>query len=193
VIQRRIHDRAPFDAESIHAALSLKMMDEQHPQDHPSDLPYILYGKYQVVRGDLTWTPPAGFVQNWDRGTFWLIVIDKRTRLKPPQVQAKSATGTRIAHGSLYQLNLLADKWPWLAGAGDVKTGDNTVLSVATTASIPPAAAQVTFIAAFPRLEPDDPEIRFIASAPVELSDLLVALVFIGPDDQLYWAARLYG
>jgi hypothetical protein len=77
--------------------------------------------------------------------------------------------------------------------AGDVRVDADAWRSAGITASIPPAAAQVTFIAAFPRLEHDDPEIRFIASAPVELSDLLVALVFIGPDDQLYWAARLYG
>ena len=30
-------------------------------------------------------------------------------------------------------------------------------------------------------------------AAPVALSDLLVGLVYIGPDRQVFWAQRLYG
>ncbi|ADL48503.1 hypothetical protein Micau_4995 [Micromonospora aurantiaca ATCC 27029] len=32
-----------------------------------------------------------------------------------------------------------------------------------------------------------------MATAPVQMSDLLLALVYMGPDGQVYWAQRLQG
>ncbi|MEU8313756.1 hypothetical protein [Micromonospora sp. NPDC048887] len=38
-----------------------------------------------------------------------------------------------------------------------------------------------------------DQRVHPIATAPVSLPDLLLALVYMGPDGQVYWARRLQG
>ncbi len=53
-------------------------------------------------------------------------------------------------------------------------------------------ASPVTFVALFPYVEEPDPE-TLMATAPVQMSDLLLALVYMGPDGQVYWAQRLQG
>lgn len=50
----------------------------------------------------------------------------------------------------------------------------------------------MTFVALFPHLEGHRREFP-IATAPVTLPDLLLALVYLGPDDQVFWAQRLQG
>ncbi|MFU8852810.1 hypothetical protein ACNAW0_17755 [Micromonospora sp. SL1-18] len=53
-------------------------------------------------------------------------------------------------------------------------------------------ASPLTFVALFPYLEEPDWELM-VATAPVAMSDLLLALVYMGPDEQVYWAQRLQG
>ncbi|MEE3918298.1 hypothetical protein V2I01_05775 [Micromonospora sp. BRA006-A] len=53
-------------------------------------------------------------------------------------------------------------------------------------------ASPVTFVALFPYAEKPDPETS-TATAPVQMSDLLLALVYMGSDGQAYWAQRLQG
>jgi hypothetical protein len=51
----------------------------------------------------------------------------------------------------------------------------------------------IRFVAVFPASDPEDPDADLHASAPIDVSDLLVGLVFVGNDDQVYWAQQLYG
>ncbi|MFC7758962.1 hypothetical protein ACFQY4_13935 [Catellatospora bangladeshensis] len=56
-----------------------------------------------------------------------------------------------------------------------------------------PAGGPITFVATFPAQRRETPQPPTYATAPVNRDDLLVALVFIGPDRQVYWAQRLFG
>jgi hypothetical protein len=51
----------------------------------------------------------------------------------------------------------------------------------------------VTFVAVFPNADPRDENSGLYATAPVDVSRLLVGLVLAGDDDQIYWAQRLHG
>jgi hypothetical protein len=93
--------------------------------------------------------------------------------------------------GSDGVLNRVAEEYSWLRGAGDIRVSRNNWRSGGDTLATAPAAGSVKFLAHFPRIEGE--ERRFLASAPIAQSDILIALVFIGSDRQVYWAARLYG
>ena len=88
--------------------------------------------------------------------------------------------------------NRIPDRYPWLRGAGDIRVSEHEWLSVGSRLGIPDAGASpLTFVALFPHR--DRTERTPIATAPVALPDLLLAIVHMGPDGQVYWAQRLHG
>jgi hypothetical protein len=98
-----------------------------------------------------------------------------------------------VAIGSHGDLRKAADRHPWLRGiAGHEVDGGwqngGSSLSVAAADATP-----LTFVALFPAGERlHQPEQAF-ATAPIAISDLMVALISMGPDGQFYWAHRLLG
>jgi hypothetical protein len=56
-----------------------------------------------------------------------------------------------------------------------------------------PKASPVGFVALFPAADDATTPFPYFATAPVSPSNLMMALVFIGPDRQIYWAHRLLG
>lgn len=59
----------------------------------------------------------------------------------------------------------------------------------AITASID--ATPVTFVIVLHPTRPDTPPEQAVANAPAAVSDLLIALINVGPDGLVYWAQRL--
>jgi hypothetical protein len=54
-------------------------------------------------------------------------------------------------------------------------------------------ASPLTFVANFPPNQDQPLPRTAITTAPVGVPDLLLAMVCIGSDDQIYWAHRLQG
>jgi hypothetical protein len=190
------HNRPPFeiaDIQPVAVVEPLEVSAENRIHYLQQGGPELVGGEgHMMLRGKVSWKVPAGASPDWhEDGWFEIIVLDKRSNLKPPTITAISASGLDVASGGDGVLNRVAERYSWLRGAGDIKLDDNNWRSGGDALSTSPAAGSVTFLAQFPQV-PDE-ERQFLASAPIAQSDILVALVFIGPDRQVYWAARLYG
>ncbi|MCZ7437698.1 hypothetical protein O7598_14925 [Micromonospora sp. WMMC241] len=185
------HQRPPYGPEALHLRSSLEFVtyDEAQAALGSAYQAPVASGGDQLVLGRVSWqTPPAPL----DGGYFALFLIDKRTDLKPP-VFAVSAPQESVGMGSAGVENRIPDRYPWLRGAGDVRVGEHDWRNGGSRLAIGDArASPVTFVALFPRLGRQRQEFP-IATAPVTLPDLLLALVYLGPDDQIYWAQRLQG
>ncbi|WP_144118421.1 hypothetical protein [Catellatospora sichuanensis] len=145
-----------------------------------------------MLRGEVTWKVLPGLSSDWDEdGWFEIVILDKRSELKPSYVVGTSASGLDVSPGGAGVLVRVAEKYSWLRGAGGTKVGENTWRSNGYTLATAPAAGSVKFLAHFPQIKAE--ERRSVASAPIAQSDIVIALVFIGSDRQVYWAARLYG
>ena len=175
------HDRTPFSAESIHPVLRIRFLDPQ--EAYPFAIPDARGSLYRTVRGDLSWQPPAGF-DGWKRGHFAIFVIAARSDLPAPQLWA-ATPGTSALQSDPARV---LDRLP---GSGPLDL--SAVYRNAATVGVSPSAAKVTFVAGFRTFEQDDWQRRVLADAPVELTDLVVELAFIGPDGRAYWTRRLHG
>ncbi|WP_091057605.1 hypothetical protein [Micromonospora humi] len=185
------HQHPPYGPEALHLRSSLEFVtyDEAQAALGSAYQAPVASGGDQLVLGRVSWqTPPVPM----DAGYFALFLIDKRTDLKPP-VFAVSAPQESISTGSAGVENGISDRYPWLRGAGDVQVGEHEWRNGGSRLAIGDAGASpVTFVALFPRLESNRQEFP-IATAPVTLPDLLLALAYLGPDHQVYWARRLQG
>ncbi|GAA1626340.1 hypothetical protein [Catellatospora bangladeshensis] len=197
VVVRWWHERPPFTPDVINASVTVDMLgvgtDGMEGERSYDGVSYLPSPGDAFVGGHLRWTPPPGAATDWEDGWFVLLVIDKRVDLKPPMVIGRSDSSVRVVQGSDGVLNEVAEKYPWLRGAGDVRTGEDTWLGSTTTVMTSPAGGPITFVATFPAQRRETPQPPTYATAPVNRDDLLVALVFIGPDRQVYWAQRLFG
>lgn len=189
------HERPPYGPEALEFAATA----EQLPPGERSDsdyhgVKYHLGEGWAAVGGRITWRPPAGSSADWDEdGWFMIFVVDKRVDLMPPQAWGVSPSGHRVVSGGDGVQNRIAEKYAWLRGAGNIKVGDDTWRDGGTTLSTTPAAGGFDFVAMFPPIPDGDPERRFLAAAPITLSDIMIAVAFVGPDRQVYWAERVFG
>uniref|UniRef100_UPI0019084FCC hypothetical protein n=1 Tax=Micromonospora coerulea TaxID=47856 RepID=UPI0019084FCC len=147
-------------------------------------------GRDQLVLGRVSWrTPPKPL----DGGYFAIFLIEKRTNRKAGSFSASSPRQEAIGAGSAGVENKIPERYPWLKGAGDVKEG-NTWWSYGSRLAVSDGdASPLTFVAPFPYLEGPQRAAARAATAPVAMSDLLLALVYMGSDGQVYWAQRLQG
>lgn len=197
VVVRWWHERPPFGPDVINASVTVDMLgvgtDGMERERSYDGVSYLPSPGHAFVGGHLRWTPPPGARTDWADGWFVFLVIDKRVDLKPTMVWGRSDSAVEVVHGSDGVLNEVAEKYPWLRGAGDVRTAENTWLGSTSTVMTAPAGGPITFVATFPPQRPEDSQPPTYATAPVTKDDLLMALVFIGPDRQVYWAQRLFG
>jgi hypothetical protein len=188
VTQRWWHNRPPYPASALHATAELHPVSPDGAQAFLGpDVNAPLVGSGgQLVAGTITWNKPPT-----TDGYFSTYVIDKRTDLKPRYMEA---TSSKVSAGGNSWDNAVATKYPWLTGAGDIYK-DGSWWEGGCDLMTPAASGltRVTFVAVFPNHDPDDPNADLHASAPVDVSDLLVVLVFTGTDNQIFWAQRLYG
>ncbi|MEU9513197.1 hypothetical protein [Micromonospora sp. NPDC048169] len=181
----------PYGPEALHLRSSLEFVthDEAQVALGSAYQAPVTYDGDQLVLGRVSWQePPAPL----DGGYFALFLVDKRTDLKP-SVFAVAAPQESVGMGSAGVENRIPDRYPWLRGAGDIRVGENEWLSAGSRLSIiDTLASPLTFVVLFPHLERHE-RAHPIATAPVTLPDLLLALVYMGPDGQVYWAQRLQG
>ncbi|MBV1851841.1 hypothetical protein [Catellatospora tritici] len=184
-------DTPPYGPEVLHATAALRPIEWDEATAEIYNAPHPRGG--QLIHGQVTWESPpvdAG-------GQFEVLVIDKRSHLKPYDIVQKvpGRTHSGMTQAPWYILDEVERKYSWLRGAADLRDGDKVMTGTPSSLSVLPQANGVTFVAQFiPKASyPSERAHKFWATAPVEPSDLLVALVYISADDQIYWAQRLYG
>jgi hypothetical protein len=172
----------PFTVDAVRPVLSLRSMNPLEP--YPFDIPDLrgVRTRFQTFRGDLSWRRPAGFDGTWNRGHFTVLVATRRNDLPAPRVWANSSTGLPIHSG--VSVDRVPDTLSWLHGPA---------YRSAVTMSLSPSAGVMTLVVGFRVLQQADWQRRQGSLTMVQLADLLVTLVFIGPDGRLFWAQRLHG
>jgi hypothetical protein len=186
------HDHPPYGPEALAITSSLEFVDHESAQaalGGKVNAP-VAEGRDQLVLGRISWwTPPEPL----DGGYFAVFLIDKRSNLKPGSFSASSPVQEAVGLGSASVDNTIAQRYAWLKGAGDVRDGDVWTSYGSRLAVSDGAASPLTFVAAFPYVEGARRAVVHVPTAPVAVSDLLLALVYVGPDGQVYWAQRLRG
>lgn len=121
------------------------------------------------------------------------MVLDKRTDLKPGTFAVGSPLHQQVSIASGGTLQRVADRFPWLRGAGAQHVNGGW-WEAGSALNVPAAAASpLTFVAQLPAADKSRRPEHAVAAAPAAISDLMVALASVGPDEQVYWAQRLVG
>ncbi|MEU7761235.1 hypothetical protein [Micromonospora aurantiaca (nom. illeg.)] len=188
---QRWQNQPPYGPEALALRSSLSFVTNEEAQaalGENGSAPFAS-GRDQLVLGRVSWqTPPRPL----DGGYFAVFLIDKRTDSKPA-VFGVAAPQAAVGIGSAGIEHRIAERYSWLRGAGDATFGDDEWRSNGSRLHVADEkASPVTFVALFPYAEKPDPETS-TATAPVQMSDLLLALVYMGSDGQVYWAQRLQG
>lgn len=192
VTWRWLHFRAPYGPTDLAASATLEMIS--YPTAvrilGPEVNAPLAEGDDQLVLGRVNWRIPA---EPQPGGGFWIVLLDKRTRLKPAAFGVTSPRQTAVGIGGDSVLDAAVRRYSWLDGAG-TRQIDDLWWSTGNAIYVDGAdASPVTFVALFPAVgEPMSPK-HAVATAPVSIPDLLVALICIGADRQVYWAQRLHG
>ncbi|MFC4019464.1 hypothetical protein ACFOW4_16185 [Micromonospora sp. GCM10011542] len=186
------HNRPPYGPEALAIKSSLQFVSHGEAQVALGEKVYapVSNGRDQLVLGRVSWqTPPKPL----DGGYFAIFLIDKRTNLKPGSFSALSPLQEAVGLGSAGVENKIADRYSWLQGTGDVREGNSWWSYGSRLAVSDGNASPLTFVAPFPHVEGPLRAAVHVPTAPVAISDLLLALVYMGPDGQVYWAQRLQG
>lgn len=142
----------------------------------------------QIFFGRVTWQrPPNPQVD----GSFRIVVLDKRTRRMPGFVSVTSARPDDVGAGSDEALDRAEERYSWLRGIGMHKV-DGGFLTAGSSVMVSSVdASPVTLVFVLHPQRPGTPPEWTVATAPAAVSDLLVALISVGPDQQVYWAQCL--
>ncbi|NJC82497.1 hypothetical protein [Planosporangium mesophilum] len=145
----------------------------------------------QLVLGRVSWKRPPRPQKD---ATFWIVLLDKRSHLKAAIQEVTSPRRDKVGLGSHGYLMRAVDRYPWLQGVAGHEVNGSWWETGECVAVFAADATPVTFAAVFPAAarSPQLPE-QAVPTAPVALSNLLVALINMGPDGQIYWAERLLG
>ncbi|MET8461553.1 hypothetical protein ABZ422_20095 [Micromonospora zamorensis] len=186
------HNHPPYGPEALAIKSSLQFVSHEEAQaalGEKVNAP-VSNGRDQLVLGRVSWqTPPKPL----DGGYFAIFLIDKRTNLKPGNFSASSPLQEAVGLGSAGVENKIAERYSWLQGAGDVREGNSWWSYGSRLAVSDGNASPLTFVAPFPYVEGPLRAATHVPTAPVAISNLLLALVYMGPDGQVYWAQRLQG
>lgn len=189
------HNRAPYSADAVHASVRMEMVAPGRAQAVADQLagpgrlsvPVVepVKGEKtpQQVVGQLMFRTPPNAPRD---GHYALFIIDRALGKPVSALYATGPIGTDVAQGWDGRYNEVAAKYPWLHMLASTQLPDglgftDRGMAVSFAANTP---GPVTFTAVLDRL-----------SLPVTdpSQQLTVALVFLGADDQIYWATKLAG
>ncbi|MFY1698076.1 hypothetical protein [Solwaraspora sp. WMMA2101] len=183
------HLRSPYGPEVLNATATLRLVDQATAEAAFDDQQLVAPSDGdQVFLGEVAWTPPP---QAKPDAMLIIAVVDKRSRTLPGFIATTSNRPDQVGSGSDGVLNAVEERYPWLQGVGarEVDGGFYTSGNVVTVTSVD--ATPVTYSFVLHPAHPDNPAEFAVASAPAAVDDLMVALISIGPDRQIYWAERL--
>ncbi|WP_326551789.1 hypothetical protein [Micromonospora sp. NBC_01813] len=183
------HQRSPYGPEVLKATATLRLVDQARADAAFGGRLLEATGEgAQIFLGQVAWTPPP----QAEPGAMLIIaVVDTRTRTLPGFIATTSNRPDQVGTGSDGVLNAVEERYPWLQGVGarEVHGGSYTSGSVVIVTSVDAAPVTYSFVL-YPARPETSPEFA-VASAPAAVDDLMVALISIGPDRQIYWAERL--
>jgi hypothetical protein len=183
------HNRAPYGPTALGATATLRSVDQATADAAMSPVNAEHAGDGdQLFLGRVAWVRPPGIKGD---GSFRVVILDKRSRRMPGFISVTSPRPDDVGAGSDGALDVAEDRYSWLRGIGahEVNGSFWTAGAAITVSSVD--ASPVTFVIVLHPARPGAPPEHAVASAPAAVSDLLVALINVGPDGQVYWAQRL--
>ncbi|MCU7725211.1 hypothetical protein ODJ79_15895 [Actinoplanes sp. KI2] len=183
------HNRPPYGPEALSARATLRLVDQATADAAVKPAPAVVANDGdQIFLGQVTWNRPPRPQKN---GSFRIVLLDKRRHLTPGYLAVTSPKPDAVSSGSDHALDIAQERYPWLQGAGAQPVDGSGWVSGETIDVESMDAAPVTFQAVLRRADPQRHPMLPVATAPTPLEDLLVALICVGPDGQVYWAQRL--
>ena len=183
------NNRAPYAPEALGATATLRMVDQSTADSalQPVIVEPAEKGD-QILLGQVSWRRPPRQPKG---GSFGIVVLDKRTHLMPGHFAVTSNRPDDVSTGSDSSQDIAEKRYPWLQGAGarEINGSFWSAGNAITVSSID--ASPVTFAIVLHPRRPGTPPEQMVASAPVAVTDLMVALINVGPDGQVYWGQRL--
>jgi len=183
------HGRPPYEPEALRPRATLQPADQATADAalQPVNAEFAGDGD-QIFLGRVSWVQPPRPPEN---NSFRIVVLDKRSHLMPGFIAATSAGPGDVGTGSDGSLDVAEKRYPWLRGIGareidgSYRSSGSAVFVSAVTAS------PVTFEFVLRPARPATSAETAVPTAPANVADLLVALISVGPDGQVYWAERL--
>ncbi len=173
-----VHDHPPYSAAVVHPAAVIKLTDTDHviadarAYGGAGLTPVVVGGEGdRLLVGRVDFAVPTGAAGS---GRYDFILIDTRTN---QPVQAFSGRDGGGWGGSLGVE--LPRRYPWLSAVAPHRTASNEWTDTAQAVQVDPAAGYAAFTAAVPD------------GTGVTVADLMLAMVFVGTDGQIYWAAQV--
>jgi hypothetical protein len=183
------HDRPPYAPDALSATATLRIVDQATADAAMRPVSAETAGDGdQIFLGRVTWTRPPHAEKG---GSFRIVLLDKRSHLMPGFIAATSPRPDDVGTGSDGSLDIAQQRYRWLRGAGTREINGSFWSSGSAIVVSSVDASPVTFQTVLHPERPGTPPEQMVASAPAAVEDLLVALISVGPDGQVYWAHRL--
>lgn len=183
------HDRPPYGPGLLSARATLQLVNQATADAALGPVTAERAGAGdQIILGRVTWSPPP---DPREGDTFRIVLLDKRSHLMPGFIAVTSAQPDAVSTGSDGSLDIAQKRNPWLRGIGAQQADGSSWASGSAILVESVNASPVTFQTVFRAARPDAPPVHRVATAPVAVDDLLVALISVGPDGQVHGAHRL--
>jgi hypothetical protein len=183
-------DRPPYEPAALRAHATLDIVDQATADAamEPVNAEVADDGD-QIFLGRVGWERPP---QTPDGNSLRIVVLDKRSHLMPGLLAVTSATRPdQVGAGSDGALDAAEERYPWLRGAGSREIDGLSWTSGSALFVASLDASPVTFqFVLRPAGHGTRPE-NAVPTAPAAVEDLMIALISVGPQGQIYGAQRL--
>lgn len=183
------HSRPPYGPETLRAQATLQLVDQATADAalRPVNAE-VAEQADQIFLGRVSWSQPPHPQQN---NSFRIVVLDKRSHSMPGFIAVTSSRPDEVSTGSDESLDLAEKRYRWLRGIGGRQVNGSygnpgSAISVSAVSASP-----VTFQFVLRPVRPGTSPEHAVPTAPATTADLLIALISVGPDGQVYWADRL--
>jgi hypothetical protein len=186
---RRWYSRAPYGPGALHAQATLQLVNQAAADAALRPVNTEIAGSGdQIFLGRVAWTqPPRPRKVN----SFRIVLLDKRTHLMPGFIAVTSARPDDVGTGADGSLNVAQKRYPWLQGIGAPEINGSYWSSGSAIFVSTLGASPVTFQTVLHPAHPETPLENAGPTAPATAADLMIALICVGPESQVYWAQRL--
>lgn len=173
------HHHPPYGPDAIGATVTIRFTDDTH---FAADTQALGVHGLGPMHGDKT---KRTFIGRLDytiphaahgAGSYFIVVIDKRTNRLAPWLGDDGGSG----EDGFLEADV-PSRYPWLSALAPVPVAGGWTMSGADMSTDTDTASPLAFEGEFPD------------AAGLTPADLLVALIFVGPDQQIYWATRVMG
>ncbi|MBW6437125.1 hypothetical protein KZ829_25605 [Actinoplanes hulinensis] len=186
----RWYERPPFGPKALGAQATLRLVDQATANAAlaPVNAEFADGDGDQILLGRVAWKRPPSAR---DGSSLRVVLLDKRRHLLPGFIAVTSPNPDQVSSGLDGAVDTAERRYRWLKGAGTQEIGGSFRSSGVVVHVSSLDASPVTFQTVLHARNPETPPESMIATAPVAVPDLLVALICVGPEGQVYWAQRL--